>query len=319
MNYNPTILINQLIALQEEFYHKYGVNDIYTNSKIFEIMIADRLNHQLIPGHSGSRDGKDKLGEYEYKHYKESSSNHTWTFNDFSDTTILKLNSCYAVLFCHINDLGQTPYFDWYYQVPGKLISQYLSKAVQKITNTRKMINVSIKQIEQNLGIKRISVSDKPGEYAYYLNKIFKITQDLEKSIDTKNILTSNKIWELLISLHTGHKILSEQKKHDAIDKSGNYYEYKVSKSYSWSFEDISPTVLKKFNEESEIILARVDKEKMTIESIFSAEPKRMVKLLNKKLKERKNRYNNKNKEIRRLQVTVNLKDLKSIKAKQIL
>ena len=47
--------------------------------------------------------------EYEYKHYKELSSNHSWTFNDFSDTTINKLNSeLISVIFAHIDDSVST-------------------------------------------------------------------------------------------------------------------------------------------------------------------------------------------------------------------
>ena len=77
----------------------YQVDDIYSNSKIYEILIANQFDHRIIPGHSGSRDAKDLNGnEIEYKHYKESSSNHTWTFNDFSDTTIEKLKTCVFLL-----------------------------------------------------------------------------------------------------------------------------------------------------------------------------------------------------------------------------
>src|SRR3990167_11487494 len=113
---NVDNLINQLKQLQSDFHATFGVTDIITNSKIFEILIADSLNHILIPGHSGSRDAKDSDGgEFEYKHYKESSSNHTWTFNDFSDTTIKKLNNVKAVIFAHINDINLTlPKFDLY-------------------------------------------------------------------------------------------------------------------------------------------------------------------------------------------------------------
>ncbi len=311
-------LIKKLITLQREFYHKYGVNDIYTNSKIFEILIADSLNHKLIPGHSGSRDGKDKFGEYEYKHYKESSSNHTWTFNDFSDTTIHKLNSCHSILFCHINDACDPYTFDWCYEVPGKTMANYLSKTVGKIKNARKMINVSTRQIEQNLKINKSLIKYRPGEYSNFLSKVFAISKQLEKELGVSNILTSNKLWELLISLKTGHKIISEQKKHDAIDNQGNYYEYKVSKSFSWSFEDISPTVIKKFYDEEGIILAKVDKEKMKVLDIFLANPKKMVAVLNRKLKEKEERYKSKNKEVRRLQVTINRKDLSTINAKKI-
>lgn len=143
-------LIAELIKIQAEFYTEFKVSDIYTNSKFFEILVADSLNHQLIPGHSGSRDAKNEKGEYEYKHFKETSCNHTWTFNDFSDNTIKKLVDIEAVLFVHINDVGSIPVFDWYYYVPGKVISDYLTKKTIMIKNTRKMINVGPNQIEKN-------------------------------------------------------------------------------------------------------------------------------------------------------------------------
>ncbi len=119
-------LIKRLAEIQDELFRKYGIEDIYSSSKIFEILISDGLNHILLPCHAGSRDGKDAYGDYEYKHYKESSSNHTWTFNDFSDTTIEKLKHCYAVIFAHIEDQREFPEFDWFYQVPGATISNYL-------------------------------------------------------------------------------------------------------------------------------------------------------------------------------------------------
>jgi len=142
-------LIKELVLIQDEFFKLFGVNDIYSNSKIFEIVIANTLKHNLIPGHSGSRNGKDDHSdEFEYKHYKETSSNHTWTFNDFSDTTIEKLNSARAVVFAHIDDLKDFPFMDWCYIVPGNLISKYLAEETKHITNNRKMINVSPHQIE---------------------------------------------------------------------------------------------------------------------------------------------------------------------------
>ena len=84
--------IDSLLEIQKSFKEKYAVDDIFGNSKVFEIVIANRLNHILIPGHSGSRDVKDLDGNvYEYKHYKESSSNHSWTFNDYSQSIFNKM------------------------------------------------------------------------------------------------------------------------------------------------------------------------------------------------------------------------------------
>ena len=154
-NINLDNLINDLKQIQSGFFSKFGVTDIITNSKIFEILIADSLGHILIPGHSGSRDARDNAGnEFEYKHFKEGSSNHSWTFNDFSDTTIEKLTNTKAVIFAHIQDEDvEFSKFDWYYEVPGRVISDYLKEATKKIKNNRKMINVSPKQIEKYMGL----------------------------------------------------------------------------------------------------------------------------------------------------------------------
>src|SRR3990170_2658762 len=127
-------LIEKYRKIQSDFLNEFEVDDIFSNSKIYEIVIANELGHNLIPGHSGSKDAKDDSGRiYEYKHYKETSSNHTWTFNDFSDTTIEKLNSVKAVVFAHINDLCDKPFMDWCFIVPGELISKYLKEKTIKI------------------------------------------------------------------------------------------------------------------------------------------------------------------------------------------
>lgn len=313
-------LIRRLAEIQEYFKQKFGVGNIYSNSKFFEILIADKLNHGLIPGHSGSRDARDEIGECEYKHYKETSSNHTWTFNDFSDSTIEKLNGCHLVIFAHIDDTKEIPIFDWYYPVPGKVISRYLSHATQKIRNTRKMINVSPRQIEMNIGIKRKFAKDSKSKnfYKEHLDEIFSIARRIEKIVETKGVLTSNKLWEILVSIYTGHKVLSEQKAHDAIDKSGKYYEYKVSQNYSWNFEDISPSVLKKFLDEKAVIMARIDKKEMRVLNLFSAEPQRVVKRLEEKLQEKESRFQKAGKSIRRLQVSLSKSDLERIGAEEI-
>ena len=313
-------LIVRLVEIQAIFYKKFGVDDIYSNSKVFEILLANRLNHRLVPGHSGSRDGKDKKGEYEYKHYKESSSNHSWTFNDFTDTTISKLRGCAAVVFAHVNDSSYPPDLDWFYLVPGEIISDYLKHATLKIKNTRKMINVSQKQIVTSMGIKKSYSKDIKSKnyYTKYLKEIFAIVRKMQKIVGTKEILTSNKLWEILVSLHTGHQILSEQKKHDAKDSLGNFYEYKVAKNFSWNFQDISPAVLEKYKEDKEILLAIVDKKKMKVLKIFSADAPNVIRRLKEKLKEKKARYKKQGKILRRLQVSLSKGDLKIIEASEI-
>lgn len=313
-------LIAELKQIQADFYKQFGVTDIITNSKIFEILIADSLNHILIPGHSGSRDAKDSDGgEFEYKHYKESSSNHTWTFNDFSDTTIKKLNNVKAVIFAHINDINLTlPKFDWYYEVPGEVMSKYLAQSTLKIRNSRKMINVSSKQIEL-LGIKK-----KPndvvvdGHYASWVKRIVEVVIKIEEQVGTKGILTSNKFWEVVVALKLGHKVESEQAKHDATDEFGNAYEYKVAKNHTWSFQDISKVVLNKYLSDKSIILAVVDKDEFLVKNIYEAEPKKVVTLLRKKLLLKKKRYATSGREVRRKQISLSSADLKRLKAKTI-
>lgn len=313
-------LIQQLKEIQDDFLAKVGVADIISNSKIFEVLIANGLVHTLIAGHSGSRDAKDEQGEYEYKHYKERSSNHSWTFNDYTDSTINKLRQVKAVIFAHIDDTGVLPKFDWYYCVDGAIIADYLDKRTQGIKNTRKMINISPRQIEQDLKIKKLAVKldFEKGKYYQWIKQIFNVAQKIEKITGTKEILTSNKFWEILVSLILGHRVLSEQAGHDAVDKKKQYYEYKVAKSYSWSFQDISRQVLEKYKQDNKIILAVVDKDKFEIEKIYEVDPIKTIRRLKAKLREKKIRCKEKGKVLRRLQVSLSKGDIEKLKAKLI-
>jgi len=312
-------LIAQLRDIQNNFFKDYGLSDIFSNSKIYEIIIANELGHILMPKLSGGRDAKDSTGgEYEYKHFKETSSNHTWTFNDFTDSTIAKLRLAKGVVFAHINDLGETPFFDWYYLVPSNKVSDYLETATLKIKNHRKMINVGCSQIENNIGFNKVFLKENftSGLYTKHLLKILGIIKKIENITKIRQILTSNKFWEMLVSLETGHQIQSEQAGHDAEDEDGNKYEYKVSKNYSWNFQDISDNVLNKYLDHKEIILAIVDKKEMQVKKIFKANPVLVVKMLVKKLKEKKKKFRLEGKILRRLQVSITAGDLLKIKAK---
>jgi len=315
---NINNLIRQLKQIQSDFYATFGVTDIITNSKIFEILIADALDHVLIPGHSGSRDAKDSTGnEFEYKHYKESSSNHTWTFNDFSDATIAKLLNTKAVIFAHIQDIDVLfSKFDWYYEVPGRVISSYLAKATRKIKNNRKMINVSSSQINLMRIVKQTVTSSEDERYTLWIKQIIKIAEKIEKLVNTKGILTSNKFWEVLVALKLGHQVQSEQSKHDAIDSEGNMYEYKVAKNSSWSFQDISNDVLQKYLSDKSIILAIVDKDAFLVKKIYEANTRKVVSLLKIKLRIKALRYKSLGKEIRRKQMSLTARDMKFLKAK---
>ncbi len=312
-------LLLDLKGVLIKFEKKFGVSDIISNSKIYEVVIANSLRHDLIPGHSGSRDASDKKGQYEYKHFKESSSNHSWTFNDYSETTIDKLQQVAAIIFAHINDLIHPPVLDWYYAVPGNVISKYLAHSTKTIKNTRKMINVSPKQIESRLKIKKLTAGKAGYIYTPWLNKIFEITKKIEAVTKTSNILTSNKIWEILVAAKLDHHVLSEQGgragAHDAVDDQGGYYEYKISnKTRSWNFQDISDRVLNKYKNAAGIVLAILDKEEMEILDIFIANPNKVIKRLKEKLHEKRLRYKPKG-GLRRLQVSLSSGDLVKIQA----
>lgn len=312
--------IEELRKAQSEVTRKTGVEEILSNSKIFEVMIANELGHELIPGHSGSKDARLGEDEMEYKHFKESSSNHTWTFNDFSDTTIDSLNEVRFVYFTHIEDKKHTfpGRFDWYYAVPGNEISEFLEEKTQFIKNKRKMINVSSNQLEKLGYRKQVVTQTKQGKYNDILSQIYVATQRLEDLTGTKNLLTSNKFWELLVALQLNHTVNSEQGgregAHDAFDKYGNNYEYKVSKTTAWQFQDISENVLKKYLNDKSIILAIVDKRNIELKKIYEADSAVVVELLRKKL----NNKISSGKEMRRLQVSLGKGDLKIINAKRI-
>jgi len=314
-------LSKSLGELQNYFLEKYGVDDIFSNSKIFEIITADSLGHTLIPGHSGSRDAKDKYGgEIEYKHFKETSSNHSWTFNDFSDTTIEKLNETKSVLFTHINDLNGLYEFDWYYEVQGQVMAQYLANATLSIKNTRKMINVSSRQLETKLGVKKIRVPKliENGQYTQDLNKIYTAIRTMEHESGVANILTSNKIWELLTSIHLGHNVNSEQGgrvgAHDAYDEFGNQFEYKISKSNNWNFQDISENVLAKYEHLKHFVLAIKDVKSVSIKTIYIVDTK-LLNRIREKLDAKKIK---KGTTLRRLQISLTLRDIKPYLIKEI-
>jgi len=292
-------LIQRLRRIQSDFDRHFGIKDIITNSKIFEVLIADSLNHYLISGFAGNRDAKDdKNGEYEYKHFKETSSNHTWTFNDFSDAIFAKLEKIEAVIFAHIQDKDtKFPRFDWYYQVPGNVIATYLRSATIHITNNRKMVNISSSQIEKDMGIeKKHVVFVNNGRYLKWTEKIINVVLKIEKETNARGILTSNKFWELLVALKLKHTLLSDQSRDDAKDDKGDFYEYKVAKNSTWSFEDISAVVLKRYQQEKGIILAIVDKNELSVKKIYSVNPRRLVSLLKKKLIQKEGRYKKKGK-----------------------
>lgn len=320
-------LFTEMRAIQQHFLKAHSVNDIWSNSKIYEVLQANTLGHKMIPGHSGSLDACDDLGrEYEYKHFKETSSNHSWTFNDYSDETIKKLrDKVHAVVFAHINDEVYPPVLDWTYEATGELVAEYLATYTVGMTNARRMINISAKQLNERTSLKKQTHASKlsDGLYGSELVRIFSLISELEKAVDVTNILTSNKFWEVLVSLPLGHTVNSEQGgragAHDAFDKDGGDYEYKVSSSKSWNFQDISPAVLKKYHHCEEIVLAIVDKTNITVEAVWMAKPEFVVARLEEKLAEKAATYASKNKEVRRLQVSLSSGDLPLVRARKII
>ena len=322
-------IIDELFIIQLEFLHDYGVNDIFSNSKFYEIIIANQLDHRPIPGHSGSRDAEDKNGnQFEYKHFKETSSNHSWTFNDYSDNLMSHMKD-YKFIFAHINDKDYKypGIMDWYYEVDGRIIGDYLMQATQSIKNARKMINVSPNQLE-SLGCKKTYTNlDKAKNYTGLFEKqlvnISCISEKLEQLTKVDKILTSNKLYELLVALKLNHFVNPEQGgregAHDAIDKDMNTYEYKVYKSRTWNFQDISDAVLNKYYYDKKIILAVVDKTDLKVKEIYAVSPKDAVPKLKEKLQKKIDNLFEKGGILRRRQVSLSFADIKAMPSFEVL
>jgi len=326
-------LIDKYKIIQTDFFEEFGVDDIFSNSKIYEVLIANELDHDLIPGHSGSKDARDDGGNiFEYKHFKESSSNHTWTFNDYSDTTIENLKTAKQVIFAHIDDKQFPAVLDWYIPINGERCSKYLKSRTEDLllkkprgkVNARKMINFSAKQLLTDFDVKKELIYNikENGKYAKWLNDIYQISSELEQCTNVTQILTSNKFWEVLVAVELDHNVNSEQGgrlgAHDAFNIDGDQFEYKISKNHSWNFQDISDIVLNKYMNDKEIILAVADKKNIEVTHIYSANPELVVDRLRTKLDEKRRRMKDNGKELRRLQVSLSKGDLIMINAKSI-
>lgn len=280
-------LINRLKALADYFFSN-GIDDIYTNSKIYEVLIAEQFGHQIINGHANTPDARDGDGEfYEYKHYKVSSSNHTWTFNDFTDRTIEKLYYVKEVYFTVINDEYTIPHIEKIYVVPGEEVARYMEKKAQHIFNLRRMINISPMQIVSNMSYDIIEM--ETNTCSSKLKEIFLTASKIEKITGVDGILTSNKLWELLVAYELNHNVNSEQRKHDAYDEWGRTYEYKVSSDPRWTFQDITQNVLNGYLDDEKIVLAVVDKKIFSVERVYFCDPSAIVSILQCKLQERMN------------------------------
>jgi len=300
--------LNQLLAKLKElsdYFYSIGIEDIYTNSKIYEVLMAYSFNHITVNGHAYTADAVDQLGYlYEYKHFKLSSSNHSWTFNDFSDETIEQLKEIHNVYFSVIDDSYIYPQIIRTYSVSGRNVASYLESATLAIKNTRKMINISEIQIKNHMDYRLITVRNQNAFDPLY--EVFSTAYKLEQKLNIRGILTSNKLWELLVGIQLNHRVSSDQKKHDAFDEFGNTYEYKVSSKVRWTFQDISANVLSSYLSDNCIILAVVNKKEFIVERIYACKPHAIVSILNNKL----SRKINNNKEVKRLSAGIGIKDV---------
>lgn len=302
-------LIDSLKKSADHF-SRNDIEDIYTNSKIYEVLIAEQFGHRIINGHANTPDAKDEKGEsYEYKHYKVSSSNHTWTFNDFTDMTIKKLYRIKEVYFTVINDEDTIPYIEKIFIVPGEEVARYMKKEeTQDISNLRTMINISPIQIMNNMSYNIIEM--KKTTCSSELKKIFLTASKIEEITGVDDILTSNKLWELLVAYELNHNVNPEQKKHDAYDELGHTYEYKVIKdskrSPIWTFQDITQNVLDGYLDDEKIVLAVVDKKRFSVKRVYFCNPSAIVSILQFKLQKKKSGK----KKIRRLSSYIGISDV---------
>ena len=300
-------LIYRLKVLGDYFYNN-GIEDIYTNSKIYEVLISEQFNHRIINGHAHTLDAEDSFGAlYEYKHFKLSSSNHTWTFNDFSDMTIENLYGVKEVLFTVINDESVIPIIERIYMVSGEEVANYLQLHTPYITNTRRMVNVSPSQIINNMSYEICEPAQTV--CSNQLREIFVTAKLIEEMIGVDGILTSNKLWELLVACELGHKINPDQKKHDAYDRFGKTYEYKVSSRMSWTFQDITTNVLNSYLQDEKIVLSVVDKKSFRVVKVCYCDPEAMVCILENKLQDKRARVET----INRLSSTIGVGDINNM------
>lgn len=300
-------LIEQLKQLSDTFYNS-GIEDVYTNSKIYEVLMSEQFGHEIINGHANTLDAVDEEGNlYEYKHFKLSSSNHTWTFNDFTDATIERLYDVEDVYFAIIDDTPVIHEVREAYIVHGAEVAKYLEKNTMNISNHRKMINISAHQIANNMN--HTVIIPEPVNVSDVLRDVFIVANEIESITEIRGLLTSNKLWELLVSGKLGHRINPKQRRHDAYDQQGRTYEYKVAKKYSWNFQDISENVLESYMQDEKIILAVVDKKEFIVKTVYTCDPEAIVRLLRNKLL----LLFEQGEEVRRLEATINISDVQNM------
>ena len=193
------------------------------------------------------------------------------------------------------------------YIVEGIQVAKYLKDTTVNISNHRKMINISRHQIINNM--EYTIIKPKQVNISNALQEVFTVANKIELITGIRGILTSNKLWELLVSGKLGHRINPEQRKHDAYDQQGRTYEYKVTKKYSWKFQDISENVLESYIQDEKIILAVVDKKEFIIENVYVCDPQAIVRILRDKL----SLLFEQREEVRRLEATINIGDVRNM------
>lgn len=191
------------------------------------------------------------------------------------------------VYFTVINDEYTIPHIEKIYVVPGEEVARYMEEKTQHIFNLRRMINISPMQIMSNMSYdiieKEITTCSSK------LKEIFLTASKIEEITGIDGILTSNKLWELLVAYELNHNVNSEQRKYDAYDKWGRTYEYKVSSDSRWTFQDITQNVLDGYLDDEKIVLAVVNKKGFSVERVYFCDPGAIVSILQCKLQDRIN------------------------------
>ena len=306
-------LFERLKKIADNFGDITGEYDIYTNSKVYEIVIANYFNFNLIKGHSKSYDAEKDNHFVELKHYKKSSKNHTWTFNDYSDKTLANLET-EDVYFCFINDDGDdlANTIKWYYKVSGVDVANYIRAKSVRLTNNRSMINISPKQLETYFNAeKSLCCPVYSGKYMKYLKDINKTVLELERISGTYNLLTSNKLWELVLATELGHIINCEQGGSKGLCdafKDNLKYEYKISaRSNSWTFEDSSENVLGRLRSMHRIVISKIDKRKFDVLYYYFLDPQKTCNYLQDELTKKIEEKKRKGEKLNRKNVSLSL------------
>ena len=121
------------------------------------------------------------------------------------------------------------------------------------------------------------------------IKRDFFLASKSEEITGVDGILTSNKLWEVLVAYELNHNVNSEQRKHDAYDEWGRTYEYKVSSDPRWTFQDITQNVLDGYLDDEKIVLAVVNKKRFSVERVYFCDPSAIVSILQCKLQDRMN------------------------------